>query len=79
MYKDRIVVPPSLCDKVLHNFVSAHQGASSKASRDRTVVLWRGMTTDIPSTRDNCSGVSRHWTCREHYTFKMALLCIKTV
>ena len=50
LYRDRVVVPPSLRDKVLRILHSAHQGVSSMESRARSIAFWPGMTNDIQRT-----------------------------
>ena len=60
MYKDRVVVPPSLRDRVLQILHSAHQGVSSMESRARAIVFWPGMTADIQSKRDSCSSCNKN-------------------
>ena len=44
LYRDRVVVPPSLRDNVLQILNSAHQGVSFTESRARSIVFWPGMT-----------------------------------
>jgi len=55
IYKDRMIIPPSLrqnCCLALH---AAHQGTSSMISRAETSIFWPGITTDIHAIRANCS------------------------
>ena len=59
LYRDRVVVPPSLRDKVLRILHSAHQGVSSMESRARSIVFWPGMTNDIRAVREHCSACNR--------------------
>ena len=59
LYRDRIVVPPSLRDKVLRILHSGHQGVSSMESRARSIVFWPGMTNDIRAVREHCSACNR--------------------
>ena len=59
MYHDRVVVPPSLRDKVLRILHSAHQGVSSMEPRARYIVFWPGMTNDILAVREHCSVCNR--------------------
>ena len=59
LYRDRVVVPPSLGDKVLRILHSAHQGVSSMESRARSIVFWPGMTSDIRTVREHCSACNR--------------------
>ena len=60
MYKDQVVVPPSLRGQVLQILHSAHQGVSSMESRARAIVFWPGMTADIHSKRDDCSSCNKN-------------------
>ena len=55
MYKDRIVILPSLRHNYLLALHAAHQGISSMISRAETSIFWPGITTNIHTTRDNCS------------------------
>ena len=59
LYRDRVVVPPSLRDKVLRILHSAHQGVSSMELRARSIVFWPGMTNDIWAVREHCSACNR--------------------
>ena len=59
LYRDRVVVPPSLRDKVLRILHSAHQGVSSMESRARPIVFCPGMTNDIRDVREHCSACNR--------------------
>ena len=54
MYDDRIVVPPSLREKVLNTFHAAHQGVSTMESRARELVFWPGMSKDFDRIRSSC-------------------------
>ena len=55
IYKGRIVIPPSLKQNCLSALHAAHQGISSMISRAKTSISWPGITTDIHTTRANCS------------------------
>ena len=59
LYRDRVVIPPSLRDKVLRILHSAHQGVSFMESRARSIVFWPGMTNDIRAVREHCSACNR--------------------
>ena len=59
LYRDRVVIPPSLRNDVLRTLHSAHQGVSSMESRARAIVFWPGMSEDIRSTRDKCSACNK--------------------
>ena len=60
LYRDRVVVPPSLRDKGLRILHSAHQGVSME-SRARSIVFWPGMTNDIRggAVGEHCSACNR--------------------
>ena len=60
LYKDRVVVPPSLQNKVLQYLHAAHQGTSSMEQRARGIVYWPGMSKDIQDTRNSCSDCNRN-------------------
>ena len=55
LYKDRIVIPPSLRQRCLSALHAAHQGTSSMISRADASIFWPGITYDIQATRANCS------------------------
>ncbi|RUS74671.1 hypothetical protein EGW08_017577 [Elysia chlorotica] len=59
LYHDRVVVPPSLRDKILQTLHSAHQGVSQMLSRAETSFFWPGMTPAITETRARCSSCNR--------------------
>jgi hypothetical protein len=54
MYKDRVVIPPSLRPSILSNLHAAHQGTTSMTARDDASVFWPGIHPDIKKTRDQC-------------------------
>ena len=54
LYKDRVVIPPSLRPRVLNNLHSAHQGVSSMTARAQVAIFWPGISGDIQRTRDEC-------------------------
>jgi len=60
MYKDRIVIPPSLRGQVTENLHSAHQGVSSMYSRAQTIVYWPGLVTDLEEARNACRSCHRN-------------------
>ena len=60
MYKDRVVVPPSLRLNALESIHAAHQGASSMISTAETTVFWPNITKDIASTRHLCKWCNRN-------------------
>ena len=47
IYKDRIVIPPSLRTHCLTALHAAHPGTSSMISRAETSIFWPGITNDI--------------------------------
>ena len=55
IYKDRIIIPPSLRYNSLMALHTTHQGVSSIISRVEALIFWLGATTDIPTTRANCN------------------------
>ena len=59
LYRDRVVVPPSLRDKVLRILHSEHQGVSSVESLARSIIFWPGMLDDIRTVREHCSACNR--------------------
>ena len=44
LYKDRIIIPPSLREEVLSALHAAHQGVTSMISRAESSVVWPGIT-----------------------------------
>ena len=59
LYHDRVVIPPSLRDRVLHSLHSAHQGVSQMCSRAETSFFWPGMTPAITEMRARCQSCNR--------------------
>ena len=59
LYKDRIVIPPTLRSGVLQALHSAHQGVSMMVSRAEGSFFWPGMTPAIEETRARCTACSR--------------------
>lgn len=60
LYKDRIVIPPSLREDVLLALHSAHQGTSSMMSRAETSIFWPGISNDIIRLRNGCNHCNRN-------------------
>ena len=60
LFKDRVVIPSSLRQKVLENLHSAHQGVSSMQLRAQSIVFWPGMTASIQDTRARCIECNRN-------------------
>jgi len=54
LYRDRIVIPPSLRQTVLETLHSAHQGVSSMNARAEGSIFWPGISNDILSFRASC-------------------------
>nr|XP_039250245.1 uncharacterized protein LOC120327938 [Styela clava] len=57
--KDRVIIPPSLRDRVLKTLHSAHQGVSTMCCRAESSFFWPGMTNAIIKLRNNCSACNR--------------------
>ena len=66
LYKDRVVVPPSLRKPVLKILHSAHQGVSSMESRAQAIVFWPGMTHDVRRIREECYECNRNAPSQAH-------------
>ena len=59
IYKDRVVIPPSLRGEVLNALHAAHQCISMMTARAESSVFWPGMSADIRATRENCEHCHR--------------------
>ena len=59
LYKDRIVIPPTLRSGVLQALHSAHQGVSMMVSRAEGSFFWPGMIPAIEETRARCTACNR--------------------
>ncbi|GFO35678.1 gypsy retrotransposon integrase-like protein 1 [Plakobranchus ocellatus] len=59
LYHDRIVIPPSLRDRVLQCLHSAHQGVTQMCSRAESSSFWPGMTPAITEMRARCQACNR--------------------
>ena len=59
LYKDRVIVPPSLRGEVLSTLHAAHQGVSMMTARAESCVFWPGISADISATRKNCEHCHR--------------------
>ena len=59
VYKDRVLVPPSLRQDCLTALHAAHQGTSSMIARAESSIFWPGITPDITATRNRCSHCNR--------------------
>ena len=51
LYKDRVIVPPSVRSEILSTLHAAHQGISMKTARAESSVFWPGISADISTTR----------------------------
>ena len=60
LYKDRVVIPPSLRNEVIATLHAAHQGTTSMISRAEASVFWPGITTAIHNYRSSCSHCNRN-------------------
>ncbi len=54
IYKDRIVIPPSLRQSCLAALHAAHQGTSTMTSKAEASIFWPGISKDIEATRATC-------------------------
>ena len=59
LYKDMVIVPPSLRGEVLSTLHAAHQGVSMMTARAESSVFWPGISADISATRKNCEHCHR--------------------
>ena len=59
LYKDRILIPPKLRERVLDALHSAHQGVTQMCSRAESSVFWPGMTPAIAERRASCEACNR--------------------
>ena len=59
IYKDRIVIPPSLRRTCLSSLHAAHQGTSAMITKAESSVFWPGITRDITQQRATCSACNR--------------------
>ena len=59
IYKDRIVIPPSLRRTCLSSLHAAHQGTSAMIAKAESSVFWPGITRDITQQRATCSACNR--------------------
>jgi len=60
LYEDRVVIPPSLRQRVVQHLHAAHQGISTMEQRARKVVYWPGITKDITDIRRACDACNRN-------------------
>ena len=59
LYKNRIVIPPSLRQHVMTVLHSAHQGVTSMTARAESTVFWPGITQAIIAIRETCNHCNR--------------------
>ena len=59
MYKDRVVMPPSLRQSASESLHAAHQSVSTMEQRARDIIFWPGMTADIQRIRDACTDCNK--------------------
>ena len=59
LYKDCIIIPPSLWPYCLSALHAAHQGTSTMTSKAEASIFWPGITNDIHTTRANCTHCNR--------------------
>ena len=59
LYKNHIVIPPSLCQHVLTILHSAHQGVTSLKAHADSTVFWPGITPAIIALRETCNHCNR--------------------
>lgn len=59
MYKDRIIIPPSLRPRILSSLHAAHHGTTSMTLRAESSIFWPGITADINKLRQGCGSCDR--------------------
>ena len=59
IYKDRIVIPPSLRPTCLSALHATHQGTSAMTAKAEASTFWPGITNGIQVTRVNCLHCNR--------------------
>ena len=59
LYRDRVVIPPSLRNRVLAGLHAAHQSVSQMCSRAESSIFWPGMTPAISYMRAQCTACNR--------------------
>ena len=59
LYKDRIVLPPSLRPHILATLYSADQGVTSMTAQAESTIFWTGITPANASLRANCGHCNR--------------------
>ena len=59
LYKDRLLIPPSLQQEVLSALHAAHQGVTAMNARAEISVFWPGITNQIIEVRAKCEDCNR--------------------
>ena len=59
LYKERIVIPPSLCEETLSNLHAAHQGCNSMMARVEASIFCPGITPTVTNLRASCDNCDR--------------------
>ena len=59
LYRDRVIIPPSLRSRILKVLHAAHQGVTSMMSRAESTVFWPGITPAIIQLRERCQECNR--------------------
>lgn len=59
LYKDRLVIPPSLRQVVVDSLHSAHQGITARTARAESSVFLPGITPAITKLRATCQACNR--------------------
>ena len=59
LYKDRLLIPPSLQQEVLSALHAAHQGVTAMNFRAETSVFWPGITNQIIEVRARCGDCNK--------------------
>ena len=59
IYKDRIIIPPSLRPTCLSALHATHQGTSAMTAKAEASIFWPGITNDIQATKENCPHCNR--------------------
>lgn len=59
LYRDRIIIPECLQQRVLQSLHSAHQSTSQMLSRAESSIFWPGMSTAIIDVRNRCNACNR--------------------
>ena len=59
LYKEKVVIPPTLRVDVLQSLHAAHQGVCAMNERAKSAVYWPGITGDIAKIGSSCSSCNR--------------------